>query len=117
MKAFRVIKNGIEQCTAGVNDAGVLNVIMNYVHSKVGRRSEEDMHLTVGGLNGQNEHVRWIEQAELHVGDQITVQLVETERADDPVTRRRRDPEEERKHEHAYYLKLKKKYEGTPTSP
>ena len=117
MKAFQVNKNGVALCTAGVNDDGVLNVIMNCVHSKAGRRPEEDSHLTVGGLNGQNEHVRWIEQSELHVGDEITVRLVETEHATDPVTRRKRDPEEEQKHEHAYYLKLKKKYEGNPASP
>lgn len=116
MKAFQIVKNGMEQCTAGVNDDGVLTVIMDCVHRKTGRRPEEDIHLTVGGLNGQNEHVRWIEQAELRVGDEITVRLVDTDIADDPVTRRKRDPDEEWKHEYAYFLKLKKKYEEDPTT-
>ena len=122
MIAFEISIDGRKQCTAGVPDAGVASVMVNWV----GRASrdptsgqpipggfEEELTLDVGGLShdldGASVHARWLRQP-LQLGQQITIAIVERDVADPPRTSDREDPAwvEQRKRE--YYERLKREY-------
>lgn len=64
MRAFNVSLNGKKLCLAGVGEPGVLSAIVNWV---AGDR-EADMFIEVGGLANE-EHVGWVNQKRLQVGD------------------------------------------------
>jgi len=88
MRAFEIYVNGEKLCTAGIGDDGVLSAIA----SSVTGRSRADLHLHVGGLISLGkEHVSWIEQRHLAVGDEILVKVVEANSVDEP---KRRSAEE-----------------------
>ena len=88
MSAFEIYLNGEKICTAGVGNDGVLSAIVNCITG----RSRADLHLQVGGLiNPGKEHVSWIEQKQLTLGDEIRVKVVEADSVDEP---KRRTPEE-----------------------
>jgi hypothetical protein len=61
----------------------------------------EDLFIEVGVLANE-EHIDWVKQKPLQVGDEICVKVVESESADEPVRRRRNHPAET--------LKAKKRY-------
>lgn len=74
MRAFEVHLNGKKLCLAGIGDDGVLDASANWVGSKRG----SDLFLQVGGLiSSTKEHVSWVRQRRLHVGDKITVRIVQ----------------------------------------
>ena|SRR5579864_37485 len=88
MRAFEIYLNGEKLCIAGMGDDGVLSAIVNWVTG----RSRADLHLYVGALiNPGKEHVTWIEQKHLNVGDEIRVKVVEANSVDEPM---RRNPDE-----------------------
>jgi len=97
MRAFNVSLNGKKLCLAGVGERGVLSAIVSWVAGD--RRA--DLFLEVGGLANE-EHVDWVKQKRLQVGDEIRVKIVEGGSADKPVRTRRTDPAET--------LKAKKRY-------
>jgi len=99
MRAFDVFLNQKKLCRAGVADDGVLTAIVSWVTGK----GREDLFLQVGGLvSPKDEHLRWVHQKPLRVGDQIQVRIVETKLADKPIKRYRIHPAET--------LKAKKRY-------
>lgn len=89
MRAFNVSLNGKKLCLAGVGERGVLSAIVNWVAGDRGA----DMFMEVGGLANE-EHVDWVNQKRLQVGDEISVQIVDAASADMPVRRRRTHPAE-----------------------
>ncbi len=89
MRAFEVSLNGKKLCLAGIGEDGVLSTIVNWV----ARKGRGDLFLEVGGLvSPVDEHVAWIKQKPLLVGDKIQVRIVQTASVDEPKTRHREDP-------------------------
>jgi hypothetical protein len=89
MRAFEVSINGEKLCVAGIGDDGVLTTI---VHFSVQHR-DGGSFLQVGGLIGQTQdHVNWVNQKPLKLGDNVEVRIVETEAADSPIDAYRLDP-------------------------
>jgi hypothetical protein len=97
MRAFNVSLNGKKLCLAGVGERGVLSAIVSWVAGDRGA----DLFMEVGGLANE-EHVDWVNQKKLQVGDEIRVKIVDAGSADKPVRRRRIHPAET--------LKAKKRY-------
>jgi len=97
MRAFSVSLNGKKLCLAGVGERGVLSAIVNWVATDRGA----DLFMHVGGLANE-EHVDWVKQKRLQVGDEIRVKVVEARSVDKPVRKRRIHPAET--------LKAKKRY-------
>jgi protein involved in polysaccharide export with SLBB domain len=71
----------------------------------------------VGGLyvtrGRTNVHPRWLNRV-VGPGDEILVRVTESPRADRPKWKTVSSREAIRKHERAYYLRLKKKFEARP---
>jgi hypothetical protein len=122
MIAFEISIDGQKTCTAGVSPVGVASVIADWVGrpsrdprtgEAIDDRFEEELSLDVGGLthdpDGASVHLKWL-RLPLRVGQRITLDIVETEEADPPRTRKREDPTwaEQRKRE--YYERLKREY-------
>ncbi len=97
MIAFEIFVNGEQVCTAGAEDLGVLNAIVNAVgplgRDAAGMKKKElaDLFLSVGGLTSRgdtgNEHLRWTEHKTLAVGDRVEIRIVDACEADEPVSR------------------------------
>jgi len=124
MIAFEITVNGKKFVVAGIEDWDLL-------HTDIMARREADddggniYDLKVGGLpiqteEGKLEHVRWPE-AELKVGDEITIRIVETDSADKPIKRYRSDKtvqenpfteEEMREFQKQDYLRLKELFKN-----
>lgn len=99
MRPSEVRLNGKKLCLAGIGDDGVLSAIVNWVT----RAGKGDLFLEVGGLlSPKEEHVDWIRQKPLKVGDEIRVAILETDVVDKPRHKHRIHPAER--------LKSKKRY-------
>lgn len=86
MKALEVFINGHRICLAGVGDDGVVNAIVNWVG---GPEREEDLFLSIGGLDcTTDEYLRWSTPS-IGVGTEVLVRLVEAA-AVDPADQRHR---------------------------
>ena len=84
MKAFEVFLNGKQLCIAGIGDDGVLNTMIDHV---VGH-GHDHLHVNVGGLDTTtDEFVYWIEHAELAIGDEIRIIIVDVKSVDKPKRR------------------------------
>jgi hypothetical protein len=89
MRAFEVSVNGEKLCLAGIGDDGVLTTI---VHCAA-RQRDAGLFLEVGGLIGQTkEHLNWINQKPLSVGDNVQIKIIETGAVDNPIKKYRLDP-------------------------
>src|SRR5215470_14600368 len=97
MRAFNVSLNGKKLCLAGVGERGVLSAIVNWVAGDSGT----DLFMHVGGLANE-EHIDWVKQKHLHVGDEIRVKVIDAGSVDKPDRKRRIHPAET--------LKAKKRY-------
>ena len=98
MIALKTKLNGKTLCIAGAEDLCVLNSIVNAV-GKLGsnsypkRNSNEpaDLYLSVGGLTARSDmddqHVRWVENHELFVGDEVIITVVDAQKSDIPISR------------------------------
>jgi hypothetical protein len=97
MFALKVRINDEQPIVAGAEDLVVLNAMVNCagklgVASHSPRPSEkQDFNCHVGGLTSRaldlaNEHLRWLQRWELKVGDRVTIEIVETDRADPVVS-------------------------------
>jgi len=78
MHAFEVSLNGKRLCVAGVGERGVLTTMISWV----ARDRTADLSMEVGGLANE-EHVKWVRQKKLRVGDEIRVEIVEAASVDD----------------------------------
>jgi hypothetical protein len=99
MIALQISLNDVPLCVAGASDLAVLHAIVNAVgvlgsDTKSlgdGQTEDPDLFLSVGGLTsrreGHDEHLRWVENTPLAVGDCIKVTVVEIDEVDPPVNR------------------------------
>jgi hypothetical protein len=100
MRAFKVYLNGKRLCVAGIGDDGVLTAIANWVS---GGRYKADLFLEVGGLvSPTQEHVAWVRQKALRVGDEIRLTIVEAASVDVPIERYQTDSAKDLKNQKAY---------------
>jgi hypothetical protein len=104
MRAFKVSLNGKKLCLAGVGERGVLSAIVNWVAGDHGA----DLFMEVGGLASE-EHVAWVSQKRLGVGDEIRVKIVEARLVDKPVEKRRVHPSETLSSQKRYVRMMAKK--------
>lgn len=127
MRALRVTINGGKPVVAGADDLGVLSLIVSCVgalgpKARSPRGDEgEQAKLDLGGLTSRadgvtDEHVNWLSQLPLKVGDKIEVEIVETDSPDPidaaaEVKRRESDAREYYEHCKETYLKLREHYE------
>jgi hypothetical protein len=125
MLAFEVWIDGQRQCLAGVEDWAILSAHVTASRSRdQGTSPQDDLEFYVGGMTGDDEtgashHFRW-KRRNLAVGMQVTIQIVEVDRADDPIRRYRSDrqvqedpltDEEIEEIERAEWLRLKARFE------
>jgi hypothetical protein len=119
MLAFEVSVNGKRVCTAGMGDYGVLTSILTWVRRRPaeslnGARIEEELTFEVSALESRKpnpgEHLKWLSEA-LHVGDSVSIRIVEVDTADPPVERSRQDVDAIERSRRAYYERLKREYE------
>jgi hypothetical protein len=107
MRAFKVHLNGKQLCLAGIGDDGVLTAIVSWV-TGAGRA---DLFLEVGGLVSPiEEHVKWVSQEPLRVGDEIRVKVVETSSVDRPTTKHRTDPAKDLRSRKRYVRAMAKQF-------
>ena len=105
MRAFEVFLNDKKLCLAGIGDDGVLSAIVNWVT----RGQAGDLFLEVGGLVSPNrEHVKWVKQKPLRVGDEIRVRIVESSSPDRPSRKHRIDPAKELRSQKRYLRMMAK---------
>jgi hypothetical protein len=110
MIALQISLNDVPLCVAGAADLAVLNSIVNAVgvlgpgtkSLRAGQAEDPDLFLTVGGLTsrheGDDEHLRWVENTQLAVGDCIKITVMETDAVDLPVSRIEKRPENKPAH-------------------
>ncbi|MDQ1834540.1 hypothetical protein [Massilia scottii] len=127
MYALKVRINSDDHIIAGTEDLGVLTATVTCV-GKLGDKSrqvneDENPHLflTVGGLTSRSlelpdEHLRWLEQKQLHIGDFVSVQIIDSRTADAPVCgeeaeKRKHDEREYFEHCKKVYFELREQYE------
>ncbi|MBI5189228.1 MAG: hypothetical protein HZA22_00940 [Nitrospirae bacterium] len=134
MIALKVKLNGRKITTAGTEDLSVLNASAT-LRGKLGSKTlwtEDDPpecnRLRVGGLTSRgegkdDEHIDWAKKS-LKVGDSIEVTILETKKANKPIsfspakkTSEKEDDERREREWYEYakshYFRLKDKYEGT----
>lgn len=129
MIVFEVYLNGKRVARAGADDLGVLTVIVNGV-GKLGSASKgtracqqnSDLFLSVGGLTSRkpgkvNQHLGWISDRSLKIGDEIPVKVKNSTSADKPCTQSSGDITrwaEKKNFQYAKqtYFRLRGKYEG-----
>jgi hypothetical protein len=113
MIAFKLSINGEYICTAGVRAFGVLSASITCVRRKPengrdGKTIEEELTVDLGGLDSESkEHLKWWGQC-LRVGDRLSIEVVETKRADKPKRRYRDDPKVVERAKRRYFERLRK---------
>lgn len=118
MIALRVVINESSAIVGGSENLSVLSAIITGT-GKLGSRSHppreqdpHDFHISLRGLTARgeglaDEHLQWL-QRELHVGDKITVEIIETDTADAIVSGQ--EAEKRALDERAYFEHCKKGY-------
>lgn len=111
MIALEIHVNGKKQCTAGFADGGVATAIVSCVLRLDEKRDlpKEQANLHVSGLDSQrHEHVAWLQEDALAVGDEVVLRVVDAQSVDAPLDGTRR-PRDEQRHKD-YVLKLAKQF-------
>lgn len=128
MHALKVRINDEAPVIAGADDLGVLNAAVSCVgklgsSSRPGREVEPaNLFITVGGMTSRDsdvpdEHLNWVSQRPLRIGDVISVEVLDTLNVDAPISgeeaeKRKHDEREYFEHCKKVYLSLRKKYES-----
>jgi hypothetical protein len=132
MIMLEVSLNGEVIANAGRNDLAVLNTIISAVgvlgDESTGTKAQTDdyyLYFTVGGLSSSNDdekgdHVRWLENKNLSIGDVVMVRTLDSDEVDKPKKLKMANTElnEKELREHwemarEYYFKHREKYEDT----
>lgn len=127
MYALKVQINGEQPIIAGTDDLSVLTATVNCIgilgdKTRQAREDEDpDLFVTVGGLTSRaselpDEHLRWLEQRQLKIGDCVAVQIIDCPTADAPVggteaEKRKHDEREYFEHCKNVYFELREKFE------
>ena len=116
MLSFNVSLNGKKLCLAGTGKQGVLSAHVTWAASDRG----EELFLHVGGLANE-EHIYWINQQHLQVGDEIRFEICDAESVDDPTRKRRSDAAESLDFKKRYVRRIAKelgwKIQTDPDNP
>ncbi|MGE0268731.1 MAG: hypothetical protein AB7S78_09800 [Candidatus Omnitrophota bacterium] len=108
MIALQVQVNNDQPIIAGGSDLGGLNAGISAVGT-LGKESKGAVYVKdkvnidifVGGLTQHreklNEHLRWIKHQKLKCGDEIVIKIIETDQADEPMSREIEDVEKTKK--------------------
>lgn len=120
MIALRVQINSQPLIIAGHIDLGGLSAIVSS-RGKLGKTSKGtinikdkvELDLFVGGLTEESkgkdkEHLRWIRNQKLNVGDEITIKIIDVDIVDAPVSREKHDEEKVKKIQEELREKLNK---------
>lgn len=127
MYALKVSVNSEEAMVVGKDDLGVLSAFVTCAGA-LGKASHPvregepaDLFLSAGGRTARppelpDEHVRWISNRPLRVGDVVRVELLETDMADAPISgveaeKLKHDEREYFEHCKKVYHSLREKYE------
>jgi hypothetical protein len=121
MIAFRIKLNGRKVATVGLPGYHVVSAIAtsvlrraDVVGSSRPRPKRPDLRFELGGLwtspEGAREHVSWTRFRTLRPGDKISLEIVETTNADEPIHRTRDEAISIETAERAQLRHLKKKY-------
>jgi hypothetical protein len=97
MIAYEVYCNGEKLCLAGIGELGVLTARLKWVsyaperlrqwrEEGRGERDPETLELSVFGGTSNDEHLNWLREARLEVGDEIRVVVVDAPTADPPAS-------------------------------
>jgi hypothetical protein len=97
MFALKVHLNDEQPIVAGAEDLGVLSAIvtcagaLGALSHPFGSSEKQDFNCQVGGRTRRapgiaNEHLSWLQRWDLKVGDRVTIEIVETNRADPVVS-------------------------------
>jgi hypothetical protein len=122
MLCFEVMVNGTSLCRAGIGASGVLSATVSWVGGSPqaeragGRTKEGETELRVGGLySTEREQVfpEWVARV-LAPGDEVVLRVVEADSVDPPSSQAAQSHDWLRKHEKAYYERMKRKYERNP---
>jgi hypothetical protein len=107
MRAFEIHLNGKKLCLAGIGESGVLSAIVNWV----ARENVGDLFMEVGGLvTPVDEHVSWMRQKRLRVGDKIQIRVIEAISVDKPSRTKRPDPAQLLRARKLYVRKMAKEF-------
>ncbi|HEY0073984.1 MAG TPA: hypothetical protein VGB77_07780 [Abditibacteriaceae bacterium] len=93
MICLEVYLNGKRICVAGAGDSGftIANIIV--LPKRTGNVEGEGRlaNLDVGG-RANNEHLQWtdFDKSHLEIGDEVTIKIVESDTADEPIERKAR---------------------------
>ncbi|MGC2477724.1 MAG: hypothetical protein WA485_25525 [Candidatus Sulfotelmatobacter sp.] len=116
MFSFKVSLKGKKLCVAGIGKRGVLSAHVTWAASDRG----EDLFLHVGGLANE-EHIYWIDQKHVQVGDEIRVEICDAESVDDPIRKHRIDAAETLEEKKRYVRRIAKelgwKIQTDPDNP
>src|ERR1700679_800813 len=103
---LQVSVNGVILATAGIENHGVLSVIVTWLarspgaicdgHRQASDFDEEEflaevLDVSLGGLGGSDgigECLNWLESSPLKVGDEVTIRVLPPGEVDEPVRRR-----------------------------
>lgn len=104
-------------CTAGVEDYGVISAIFSYIKAQPQANTEntnnnesDKPYLNVGGLV-KDTHLDWLDGI-LEIGDEVTIRIIETDKADAPVRERKEDTEILKRQRREFYEKCKLEFEN-----
>jgi hypothetical protein len=119
MICLEILINGSPLCTAGLGVPGSVKAFIAWIlrHSQedlsgTPGTSDESLGIEVSGNIWQPEElVRW-PHAQLKVGDEITIRLVERQSADEPIDRRRVDAAATHNFLRGQYKRLKQLFEN-----
>jgi len=107
MLGYNVYRNNERLCVAGVGDFGVLTACVTWVGysperlvrwaaDRISERQPVELALHVGGLKSDDRepglHLRWID-ANVRVGDEIKIQVIDVAQVDAATTEFHDDPE------------------------
>lgn len=87
MICFEILVNGELACRAGADDLQSLSTLISWRRKpfKLSADLEEpNPQIIVGGVTEGRERPQWLEKA-LSVGDELTIRIVESSSADQPV--------------------------------
>lgn len=129
MLAFRLRVNRKKVATVGLPGAHVLSAILtSVVRGEATRRSwaadvpfrRKELTFSLGGMlthrDGAHEHVDWA-YLNLKAGDTITLEIVETERVDEPPRRKKTEGPTIEESERRELKRLRKKYSSRGGEP
>ena len=113
MLAFEISINGVKKCTTGITGNGCMTAILTWLeHHPARHRQDNKVNFNVGaswGITENEEDGKWIDES-LHVGDSITIRVVEVSEVDPLTIHNRPTPRNRERSERRYYEQLKRKY-------